>query len=84
MVQRDFVCAGGRGAAVLAVADDGTADGGELGADLVVSTCFEVDFYVGVVFELLEEFVVEAGDFGLGVRGGDDTGAVFVVEKVVF
>ena len=65
MVQRDFVCAGGRCAAVLAVADDGAADGGELGADLVVSTGLEVDFDVGVVFELLEEFVVEAGNLRL-------------------
>ena len=57
VVQRDLICAGGRCTAVLAVADDGAADGGELGADLVVSTGFEVDFDVGVVFELLEEFV---------------------------
>src|SRR5579884_1099171 len=64
----DAVLFGFRGM-ILAVADDGMADGGELDADLVLQSGDELDVEQRRVAELALEPVMEFGASGLGVAG---------------
>jgi hypothetical protein len=67
--------------AISAIADDGMADGGKLGADLMVAACGQLDPDPGRGRSLFFDLVCQTGALGLFSRCND--GAMIAMDQIV-